>query len=107
MFKLDDDYEILPHDDGHGKLVENQYLVISNDEDQPAILIDATPLDDPAPKALAQRLMILLNTVRGKPTNRIVSCKFCRRGTPLLEAHRHQDGWVCDMCWDERLRASA
>ena len=35
-----------------------------------------------------------------------VPCKFCQVLTLLGEAHRHDEGWVCAGCWDERLRAS-
>ena len=31
-------------------------------------------------------------------------CKFCQILVLLDEAHRHDDGWVCAGCWDERLR---
>jgi hypothetical protein len=35
-----------------------------------------------------------------------VSCKFCQRPAPRGEAHVHQDGFVGECCWDERLRVS-
>ena len=34
----------------------------------------------------------------------IVLCKFCRKLVEALAAHRHDGGYVCDGCWDERLR---
>jgi hypothetical protein len=35
-----------------------------------------------------------------------IKCVFCTQYVPPKTAHRHQDDWVCDECWDERLRAS-
>ena len=35
-----------------------------------------------------------------------IHCKLCRRSAPEVSAHRHQDGWVCEDCWDERLRST-
>ena len=37
-------------------------------------------------------------------------CKFCDNETPIygsMAAHKHQNGWVCSGCWDERLRSTA
>lgn len=36
----------------------------------------------------------------------IVICKFCGRPTPAKTAHLHQNGWVGEECWDERLRST-
>lgn len=37
-----------------------------------------------------------------------VTCKIegnhCLRFIPKYEAHRHDGKWVCNNCWDERLR---
>jgi len=33
-----------------------------------------------------------------------VTCKLCNEKTIIGYAHRHQDGYVCEECWDERLR---
>lgn len=35
-----------------------------------------------------------------------VKCKFCEKSTASRSAHLHQDEWVCESCWDERLRSS-
>jgi len=34
----------------------------------------------------------------------LVICKFCDKYEDPEKAHLHQDEWVCDECWDERLR---
>ena len=37
-------------------------------------------------------------------------CKFCERHISrenLPKAHVHQEEWVCDNCWDDRLAATA
>jgi len=31
-------------------------------------------------------------------------CKFCGELRPVVSMHRHNDGYVCNDCWDERLR---
>lgn len=33
-------------------------------------------------------------------------CKFCRTTFNSVYPHSHQSGFVCDDCWDERLRAT-
>jgi hypothetical protein len=33
-------------------------------------------------------------------------CKFCRREDATEEFHFHQGGYVCEGCWDERLRVT-
>jgi len=35
-----------------------------------------------------------------------IYCKLCHSFQPLRGANSHQDGWVCDGCWDERLRST-
>ena len=35
-----------------------------------------------------------------------VECSVCGADAFKRIAHRHGEGWVCDNCWDERLRAS-
>lgn len=35
-----------------------------------------------------------------------VECKFCKKHTPAPKAHLHQNGYVCEKCWDERLRVT-
>jgi formylmethanofuran dehydrogenase subunit E len=35
-----------------------------------------------------------------------VECKFCEESTDARTAHRHDGGYVCEGCWDERLRAT-
>jgi len=35
-----------------------------------------------------------------------VICKFCRRTEKIQDAHFHNDGYVCERCWDERLRST-
>jgi hypothetical protein len=37
---------------------------------------------------------------------RTVTCKLCHQEVPSHTAHLHQDGWVGDCCWDERLRST-
>ena len=34
-------------------------------------------------------------------------CTFCGRAVDPAEVHKHQDGWVCDDCWDPRLDITA
>lgn len=36
----------------------------------------------------------------------MVLCKFCGNACDPNTAHRHDHGWVCDDCWDERLRTT-
>lgn len=38
--------------------------------------------------------------------SQLVSCAFCHQEEIEALAHRHADGWVCEECWDERLRAT-
>lgn len=38
---------------------------------------------------------------------RTVDCKFCRRLSSTLTSHAHGDSWVCERCWDERLRTTS
>lgn len=33
-----------------------------------------------------------------------VHCKFCMKQERPRKAHLHQGAWVCENCWDERLR---
>ena len=33
-----------------------------------------------------------------------VDCKFCGEITNQRKAHWHDGGWVCEKCWDERLK---
>ena len=33
-----------------------------------------------------------------------VTCKFCGNKVYIGMAHRHGDGYVCEECWDERLK---
>jgi hypothetical protein len=35
------------------------------------------------------------------------TCRFCHKDTDTATAHRHEDDWVCDECWDERLRTTS
>ena len=37
----------------------------------------------------------------------VVICRFCHQPTDAKTAHRHEDLWVCDECWDERLRTTS
>jgi hypothetical protein len=43
---------------------------------------------------------------RDKDAKRRIRCKFCKNLVPKTDAHRHQKKWVCDSCWDERLRVA-
>lgn len=36
-----------------------------------------------------------------------VTCKLCEETAPVATSHPHRNGWVCDGCWDERLRITA
>lgn len=38
--------------------------------------------------------------------DKTVQCKFCKLYTHLRFAHRHDNGHVCGVCWDERLRTT-
>ncbi len=33
-----------------------------------------------------------------------VECKFCNKEVDATTAHLHKGQWVCEGCWDERLR---
>ena len=35
---------------------------------------------------------------------RLFKCKFCGGLSPASEAYVHLGDWVCEHCWDERLR---
>jgi hypothetical protein len=35
-----------------------------------------------------------------------VECKLCHNQVPIKTAHLHQDGYVGECCWDERLRST-
>lgn len=37
---------------------------------------------------------------------KLVTCKFCEKEVEDVTAHRHQNGYVCEDCWDERLRTT-
>jgi len=34
-------------------------------------------------------------------------CKFCEEPIESTDYHSHQDGIVCQNCWDERLRVTS
>lgn len=36
----------------------------------------------------------------------LVECKLCRQLVPAETSHLHQDEFVCELCWDERLRTT-
>ncbi len=38
--------------------------------------------------------------------NATVTCSLCHQPTSSETAHLHQDEWIGEECWDERLRAS-
>jgi len=40
----------------------------------------------------------------GIALDKICVCKFCGDTIAKINAHLHQDTWVCEECWDERLR---
>lgn len=35
-----------------------------------------------------------------------VACSVCGNKTPADTAHLHQEKWIGECCWDERLKAS-
>lgn len=35
-----------------------------------------------------------------------VHCSLCGDLVPISEAHLHQDKWIGECCWDDRLKAS-
>lgn len=37
---------------------------------------------------------------------RMVNCKFCYKLNDSLFCHLHQDTWVCEDCWDDRLKTT-
>ncbi len=41
-------------------------------------------------------------------SNNFAECKFCnnKANTTGENAHSHDGGWVCECCWDERLRTT-
>lgn len=69
-----------------------------------ASILDALK-DDPQPdwRASLADAADALGTLL--PSNN-VDCKFCHRSISDDTAHRHDDGWVCEECWDERLRST-
>jgi hypothetical protein len=36
----------------------------------------------------------------------LLRCSVCHGWTPARTAHLHQDDWIGEECWDERLRSS-
>lgn len=53
--------------------------------------------------------MKLSNLDEDNPTpdwNLSVSCKFCDKDCHPRRAHLHQGKYVCEDCWDERLRTT-
>lgn len=36
----------------------------------------------------------------------IVTCKLCHEVAPSASAHLHQEDWIGECCWDERLRVT-
>lgn len=40
------------------------------------------------------------------PITRIELCKFCGDQFDVDDMHLHQNGFVCEDCWDERLRST-
>jgi len=43
---------------------------------------------------------------RAQEDKRRIRCKLCKNLVPKTDAHRHRKEWVCDSCWDERLRVT-
>lgn len=37
---------------------------------------------------------------------KLVRCKFCDEEGEAVKAHMHQGEYVCENCWDERLRTT-
>ncbi len=36
-----------------------------------------------------------------------ITCKFCKEMVPGNTVRKHTNGWVCEKCWDERLKITA
>ena len=36
----------------------------------------------------------------------VVVCSLCHKNTPATTAHLHQNQWIGECCWDNRLHAS-
>lgn len=34
----------------------------------------------------------------------IAQCKFCKEERAIRDMHRHDSGYVCPECWDDRLK---
>lgn len=37
---------------------------------------------------------------------RCVRCKFCGSLVAKKTAHLHQGSWICEVCWDDRLKST-
>jgi hypothetical protein len=40
------------------------------------------------------------------PWHHSITCILCGQESPAGTAHRHQNQWIGEECWDERLRSS-
>lgn len=46
----------------------------------------------------------ILNQINRGGSSSAVNCKFCHRPVNINTAHLHDNGYVGECCWDERLR---
>jgi hypothetical protein len=75
------------------------------DDDQMAELCDAMDLESDEIRNITDRATMAWMKIKGK-TNPQVMCRFCHCMVAEADAHRHDNRWVCEACWDERLRAT-
>lgn len=58
-------------------------------------------------ESLTEPIRELVEKIREHYSIELVTCVSCKRDTPAITAHLHQDEWIGDSCcWDERLRAT-
>lgn len=57
----------------------------------------------PTKKIVKQIFQNLKTEIDYKNTH-LVTCKFCHAEEPEILAHRHDGGWVCEECFDPRLK---
>lgn len=58
-------------------------------------------IEELSPRAAA---MIRKHDCMDETGNELVNCSICGHGTPIDDAHLHQNEWVGECCWDDRLK---
>jgi hypothetical protein len=57
-------------------------------------------------KKVVNQIFQNLKTEISEKAESTVTCKFCNGQESALLAHRHQDGYVCEECFDPRLKVT-